>query len=51
MNKNVIFKFILFILKHPVNPVIYMDVMYAGFAGAKTCQGFLEKATHSYFTH
>ncbi len=27
MNLNVIFRFIQFILKHPVNPDIYMDVV------------------------
>jgi len=46
---NVIFRFILSILKHPVNPVIYMDVVYAGFAWSKNLSGFLlGKATTSY---
>ena len=46
---NVIFRFILFILEYPVNPVIYMDVVYAGFAWSKNLSGFLlGKATTSY---
>jgi len=28
----IILKFILYILKNPVNPVFYMDVVYVGFA-------------------
>jgi len=36
---NVIFRYILFILKYPVKPVIYMDVVYAGFAWSKNLSG------------
>ncbi len=37
---NVMFRYIQSILKHPVNPVIYMDVVYAGFAWSKNLSGF-----------
>jgi len=32
--------YILFILNHPVHPVIYMDVVYAGFAWSKNLSRF-----------
>jgi len=68
MNLNVIFRFIMSILRHPVNPVIYMEVVVENCSyifdtsairggrmqvlhGAKTCQVFLKKATHSDCTH
>ncbi len=34
------FRFIQSILKNPVNPVIYMDVVHAGFAWSKNLSGF-----------
>ena len=37
---NKISRFILYILKHPVNPVYNMDVVYAGFAWSKNLPGF-----------
>ncbi len=43
INLNVIFRFILPILKYPVNPVIYMDVVYAGFAWSKNLSVFFGK--------
>ncbi len=38
--------YILFILNHPVHPVIYMDVVYAGFAWSKNLSRFSCKVFH-----
>ena len=49
---NETFRFILLILKHPVNPVFYMDVVYVGFAWSKKpARVFLGKATPNYCIH
>jgi len=41
MIEKIILVFILsIILQHPVNPVIYMDVVYAGFAWSKNLSEF-----------